>query len=382
MSGTSARPPRRLLIIARSGRALAASARRAGYSCDVIDQFADADTRALSDFCRVAAQLTPAVLAPLLAEWHDRAGDANIIVGGGIEAQPALVDWLTEYAPVAANSAAMLAALKQPRKLAALLDELAIPHPAIVTDADAAQGPATDWLVKQTGADGGGHVRGWQPAGGLGTDEYLQRRCSGRPASVVFLAGGHGARLVGYNHCLQAAAQTGDADDYRFAGAIAAPWPASLTAAIAAAVSRLVAATGLRGLCGVDLLVDESSGAFVLLEVNPRPPASFELHEQGGSLVAAHLAACDGRLPTDWPAAGDCPGKLVVYSGDAVAVPGDIAWPDWSADRPPAASRLQAGTPLCTVFARAATPAACEQALYARRDKLIKSIKNNSQITD
>lgn len=386
MSGTPAarRPPQRLLIIARSARALAASARRAGYPCDVIDQFADADTRALADFCRVAAQLTPATLEPLLAEWRDRvAGNAaQIVVGSGVEAQPALVDWLAGHAPVAANSAATLARLKQPRKLAALLGELAIQHPAIVTAAHAAVEPANDWLVKQAAGDGGGHVRSWQPPGTLGPAEYLQRRCPGRPASAVFLADGRGARLVGYNHCLRAAAQTGDNDDYRFAGAIAAPWPASLAAAIATAVDRLVAATGLRGLCGIDLLVDETAGTFVLLEVNPRPPASFELHEQGGSLVAAHLAACGGRLPADWPATGDCPGKLVVYTGNTLQVPGDSVWPDWSADRPPVASRLEAGTPLCTVFARAATPAACEQALYERRDRLLKDIKNNLKDTD
>ena len=47
----------------------------------------------------------------------------------------------------------------------------------------------------------------------------------------------------------------------------------------------------------------------------------------------------------------------IVYADrDVESVP-MIDWPDWSADRQPAATRVKSGQPLCTVSARASSAA-------------------------
>lgn len=383
-SRSHARRPR-LLIIARSGRALAASARRAGYACDVIDQFADADTQALAEFCRAVPRLDRACLEPLLNEWRRQApGDGMILPVGGIEADSGLSAWLENYAPVAANRGAVIETVKQPQVLARLLNELDIRHPQIRLPGRDTLPKRGDWLVKQEAADGGAHVRAWAPGVRLATGEYLQLRGQGESMSVLFLADGHDARFVGANRCLHAKQQSGCKDDYRFAGAIREPLPARLQLPITRSLAALVRATGLRGLCGVDLLVD-AAGGFQIIEINPRPPATFDLHEHvcGPSLVAAHIKACQGRLPMDWPAPyDDHAGKRVVYVETSLRIPTAPIWPDWVHDRPLAGQRLEAGAPLCTIMACEATPAACRARLDARYIELTKIIRNKLKDTE
>lgn len=372
-----------LLIIGRSVRALAASASRAGYQCDVIDQFLDGDTRALAHYRSVVRRLTRPQLEPLLSAWRELSdADALIIPGSGFEADSSLINWLENFAPVAANRPAVIQFVKDPQRLADLLKRLGIPHPAVCTDMHKAVSLTGSHLIKQAGADGGSHIRTWRPGSRLADNDYLQARMPGLATSAVFLGNGRDSRVLGYNRCLRAAEQSGCADDYRFAGAIRIELPAPLTQAIESAIARIVHETGLRGLCGIDMLVDEVTGTFQLLEVNPRPPASFELHEHGSSLVQAHIEACNGQLPAGWPAAVDCAGKLVVYHETTMRIPTDFDWPAWTADRPEGGNQLEPDAPLCTIFAQATTVTECERALIKRRQLLINKIKNNLQYTE
>lgn len=378
-----------VLIIGRSGRALAASARRAGYSCDVVDQFLDADTRALVGYSATVRRLDRDHLEPVLRKWQAQSillqerENSLILPGSGFEADSGLISWLESFAPVAANPAAVIHRLKNPPAFAALLGRLGIAYPrSRSADWHEAQTPVRgDWLIKQAFADGGGHIRRWRPRERLAGNDYLQQRVSGTPASVVFLANTHDVRIVGYNRCLHAAAQSGRTDDYRFAGAVRCDFSASLRSAVEAALLALVRAAGLRGLCGMDMLIDEAEEAFHVLEINPRPPASFELHENGSSLVAAHIEACQGRLPAAWKPASGCPGKLVVYVADELHIPAGFNWPDWTADRPSAGGH-ETDAPLCTIFARETTPEASCELLYRRRHDLLNHINYNLQLTE
>ena len=137
------------------------------------------------------------------------------------------------------------------------------------------------------------------------------------------------------------------------------------------------------GLVGVDLIVD-AGGRLHVIEVNPRPTASMELHERatGESLAATHIAACGGPAasaaasnppPTTWA-------KCVLFASSAVRVtPATIAavsgWArPWSeedgwpavADIPAPPQDIAAGRPLVTLFARGREPAAAVRSLRSR----------------
>lgn len=376
---------RSLLVIGRSGRALAASACRAGYCCDVIDEFGDDDTRRLGRYVRCTADsLSRADLQPLLEEWQRVSGKdkAVILPGSGFEGQPELLNWLRDFGMVAANRAAAVSAVKAPARFFPLLDSLDIRHPPVIYQPSGVKRDAINgtWLVKAEGGEGGIGIRPWNPEEAIPEGCYLQQKGMGRSLSAVFLADGSSATVLGFNECFNVAETTGEPADYRFATIVRTPLPAALAEEIASSIDTLVSATGLRGLCGMDMLWDEDG--ISVLEINPRPPASFELHEDNINLVAAHLDACAGNLPDRLRPAEAAAGKRIVYAPGAVHIAADADWPAWTADRPAAGSRLAAGAPICTVFARAATPEACQQILQQRHDSLLRNIKKTIQHTE
>lgn len=376
-----------LLVVGRSGRALAASAVRAGYRCDVIDEFLDADTRDLARYTGLLpSALTVSGLQAALEDWQASRGNrerpAVIIPGSGFEADPGLLELLQQYGAVAGNAAAIVRQLKEPVQFFPLLDRLGIRHPPV---SSAAVSDHKDWLSKPVGGEGGTGIRPWPvgqpPAAGC----YLQQYCRGESISAVFIADGRRARAVGFNCCRTVGELNAGAADFRFAEIVRMQPSPALAEEAAACINALVRDTGLRGLCGMDMLLD--ADGMNVLEVNPRPPASFELHEAvdgpGNSLVAAHLAACAGTIPQRAIAADspmtDCSGKRVVYCTEPVHIPENCSWPDWCRDRPAPGSRVEAGAPLCTILARGASSTDCRERLEERHEFMQSYIKNNLQ---
>ncbi|MDX1606304.1 MAG: ATP-grasp domain-containing protein, partial [Candidatus Competibacterales bacterium] len=143
--------------------------------------------------------------------------------------------------------------------------------------------------------------------------------------------------------------------------------PDPVRAALPAALERLVAATGLAGLCGIDLCVD--GPRWWLIEINPRPTATAELHERDPGLLTLHRAAVTGVLPAVPAPLAGCRGQAVVYAGRPLRVV-PFAWPDWTADRPVPGSRIASGQPLCTLTAAGDRPRAVRVVLARRRHQL------------
>ncbi|HEY1735299.1 MAG TPA: hypothetical protein VGG12_01505, partial [Methylovirgula sp.] len=172
-----------VLIVAPSGRALAASARRAGYRPLVVDFFDDLDTRLLSEATALMPDpdrgfVADALMARLdeLTRGHAPVG---LVYGGGFEDRTELIAKMDAQFRVFGNSAATVARVKDPVHLAGLCAALGIPHPEIALSPpdDPAQ-----WLIKQKGGGGGSHI---EPAVGRNTveGEYYQRKVEGDPIS-------------------------------------------------------------------------------------------------------------------------------------------------------------------------------------------------------
>jgi predicted ATP-grasp superfamily ATP-dependent carboligase len=349
------KPQGAVLIAAVSGRALAASARRAGFVPLVADCFGDDDTLALAA-SHVRLRLDPArgfdpgeLLQALerLAAHHAPAG---VVCGTGFEDRPELLAEISRRWRLLGNAPRTVARLKDPGCFAALCRDCAIPHPQIVLDRPAAM---AGWLAKRAGGAGGTHVKTARPCGGRGTT-YYQRRVSGAPVSALVLGDGRAAIVLGLS--TQWASPAPGAP-FRYGGAVR---PATIAPRLAAgltdAVQRLVPVAPLVGLNSIDFLVEDA--AFWLLEVNPRPGATLDIFEpRDASLFALHLAACDGALPGERRELPGAMAAAIVYADrDVESVP-MIDWPDWSADRQPAATRVKSGQPLCTVSARASSAA-------------------------
>lgn len=371
------RPP--MLIAAISGRALAAAARRAGYAPRVLDLFRDVDTRRLADASRlVAGSIEQGFEAEsLLARAGeiapaDHAQPVSLICGTGFEDRPDLLGILAQGRRYLGNSPAAIRATKDPQAFFALADRLGIPHP------ETRLAPPADlrgWLVKRVGASGGWHIR---PARGAERRSgcYFQRFVAGRPVSALFLADGTAAMVLGFS--AQWPAEDVPGANYLFGGAVQpAAIPDAMAVAIEGHVNRLSAALGLVGLNSADLLVRDDG--YDLIEVNPRPGATLDIHDPGGTmgLFALHCRACEGDLPAAWRGPATARATTILYAPDLLYIPKAFDWPDWAHDLPQGASVIDRGAPVCTVLADGPTAAEAERKVRARADAVLDRLRQD-----
>ena len=367
-SPSSGRP---IVVVAQSGRALARSAGRAGIPVHVLDLYADRDTDALArSVSRIGSIATGFRGDRLLDRLHRieaRERIDGIVAGSGFEDRIELLDAMARVGRLLGNPPEVVRRAKDPIGFFALLARLGIPHPETVTEAPAgSRADGTGWLCKRIGGAGGAHVRPAEACCPPG--HYLQRQVPGRPHSLVFLADGRRAAIVGYNE-IRVQGGTGAAR-FRYTGAVTVPEP-SVAPAVEDAVQALVPALGLVGLCGLDFMLDEER-RYSVLEVNPRPTGTFELYEdlgvEGPGLFQMHLAACEGRLPRTVRVLGaGVAAQEVLWASETFAIPDNLRWPDWARDRPAAGTRLQAGEPICTLHARAQDRNTVDRLSSARR---------------
>lgn len=363
--------PEPLLVVALSARALARSASRAGLSCVALDAFADEDTRALAQrWARIEAReggLDAQALRSAALRLRPRRGYAGLVYGAGLGHAPWLLRALAGGAPVLGNPPQVLRRRQEPRGLFAALDRLGIAYP----QTRFSPAPDEGWLLKRAAGSGGMQVRPWRPGQGLPRGAYLQRRVPGAVVSVLFLAAGGQVRIVGFNTLWRAEGHP--TAPFAYGGAVnRAPLSPQQRRRLADWARALTGRLGLRGLNTLDAVCDGE--ILQLLELNPRPGATFTLYDQDirGGLVQAHIQACRGRLPpAPWPPR--CPPRahLVVYAPRDLRIPRAPVWPEWVSDRPAGDALVRRGEPLCTVHAEGAQ---WKVRIQARRDRLLASL--------
>jgi predicted ATP-grasp superfamily ATP-dependent carboligase len=358
-----------VLIAALSGRGLAASARRAGYLPLVADAFADTDTRdyaahfvCIADAVRIGLRAKPVFAALGALEGAVDRPPIGLILGSGFEDRPKLIAALARRFSLIGNAGATVARCKDPVALGALLDTLQTAHPEsrIAPPAD-----LTGWLSKRTGGSGGAHI---VPAANAerSAKRYFQRKLDGEPVSVLAVATRRGAQIVGISR--QWTIGSGPRP-YRYGGAVG---PVSLAPTVDIAVrssaERICASLALVGLVAFDfLLVGET---FFLLDVNPRPSATLDVFDDAaGSLFRAHLDACAGRTPR-LPVAVGARAAAILYAERGPLRVGEVAWPEWAADRPAPGTRVPRYRPIATVFAHEGSPEAALRSVRQRLDEL------------
>ena len=361
-------PSRPYLVIAQSGRALAASAARSNIKIHVIDRFSDEDTRVNALSTRVVSGNVMGLYAGELIDALDDYADkplTGVVIGSGLESSPGLLNAINARIPLFGNLSDCVTTCKDPARFFALLDSFGIPHPGIRLNS---AGYTRGWLIKRIGASGGQHISCSVKTIRQLPDQYFQKYIHGRSISVVFIANGKQLQVIGLNETWTLAP---DIYDFCYAGAVTLPSiEKQVFTTLSEIASVLVKQLELVGLCGIDVIIGDD-GECQVLEVNPRPPATFELHEQGVSLFQAHIMACKGQLIPLPPGNTKSRGHEILYAPVNFHVP-EIVWPDWVVDRPAHGLQIASGEPICTILAAANTPDEARTKLLQRKASMFE----------
>jgi len=353
--------PRRLVVAGISVRALAESARQGGWEVIALDLYGDADTRRASvRWTRIGEpaglRIDPARLRRALQQAARVPGVEGWVPASGFEDAPGLLEAGGPALPCLAIASDALRRVRDPRAFFATLDRHGVPHPPVAFDAPA---DPDGWLAKRAGGCGGLHVRPARQAladpAGRPADTYFQRWQAGTPMSALFLADGARWQVVALNRLLVRPIWP---LDHVYAGALGPVPDPGVGPAVDRALSVLVPEFRLCGLASLDFIGDGARASF--LEVNPRPPATLQLHADAwpGGLLRAHVDAVRGRLPAAAPSRGrGVRGHLTVFADrpGLVGAPSlhDPAVRPHVHDVPAPGTRFAVGEPICSVSAQA-----------------------------
>lgn len=372
-----------IALAASSARSLVECARQSGYAPIALDLFGDLDTRAAA-IAHVTVgdgglHMAPERLLTALGRLRAQGDVMGWVAGSGFEAQLDLLAAAAGVLPLLGNSPATVARVRTPGDFLALLARLDIAHPPSRLSApDDPRG----WLSKDAHACGGWHVRrldaGDVGSGRRGEGRYFQRELAGAPMSALFLADGQAARVVGVAR--QIVRPLGRRPFVFRGGVGPVPVAAEVAAQITYIVGRLTAALALRGLNGIDFIVD-AGGTVQVLELNARPTAAINLFHDAfdTGLLHAHVLACEGRLSAPRARCAEAVrGFETVFARAAgqacAALVGELLASGWCRDIPAAGTRHARGDPVCTVFAHGPSAAAVEARLVERRCAVLNAL--------
>ncbi len=381
------RPPRGearpdVVIVGASVRACAESASRAGWAVHAADLFGDVDLRrsAVSalQVSGVGETGYPAGLPAAITGFPP----GPCIYTGGLENHPELIEAVASDRPLAGNTADVVRAVRDPEQLATVVRAVGAEFPETHATADGVPLDGS-FVVKPVASAGGRGIRRWRgrSASACGRPLRWQRLVAGESWSAAFVADGRTSRLLATSLQLSGRRWCG-ARSFAYCGSIDRPLAQiheSLHARLERLGAMLSATFGLVGLVGIDFILDERHVLHVI-EVNPRPTASMELHERGTGtpLARLHLEACGFTSPRAPPAADHAAidatsiwSKAIVFASRTAArfaPPTDMiedlaaSWTTADgaaavADIPRPGQPLPAGGPLVTVFARGDTAA-------------------------
>ena len=370
-----------LNIVGASARAAAGSALRAGAAVTASDIFGDEDLRAVARYVEPVGKY-PRSFAGALRGMPS----APFIYTGGLENHPDLVDALARIRTLWGNPGRVLRRARDPFLVASVLRSAGLLVPEMRRSDDPPP-RLSGWLEKPlAGAGGRGIARATRRDGaGRGRPFYYQRLVPGPSYSALFAAGPRGARLLGATRQLVGAPWL-HASPYAWCGSIGpASLPGDATASLRAAGEALAASLDLRGLFGLDFILEDGQPRPV--DLNPRYPASAEIleHALGFSAVAVHCQAFPRGLPPGTVSRGTkrCAGilgKAVIFAPRRLVLAVDIAGPGrfdpWRlpalADIPARGRCIARGHPLLTVFARARSEEGCARALERAAAKALR----------
>jgi predicted ATP-grasp superfamily ATP-dependent carboligase len=376
-------PASNLLIFGASTRAAAFSALRAGFTPWCADLFADADLEARCSVTRIPASAYPQSFVKLCR--GDQSGPW--MYTGGLENHPHLVQVMASARPLLGNNHGALDRARTPEAVAAIVSGAGLPGPAVFDEYPGEFPSEGRWLIKPKQGAGGAGIRFWdgRPRAPRGRRAvYLQEYIEGEACSAVYVGDGGQARWLGVTRQLVGEAKL-HAAPFHYCGSIG---PLKIPDTVRDSFERLgkalAAGCELRGLIGIDCVL--ADGVPYPVEVNPRYPASVEVLEYAAGVraLAMHCAAFDPSYQFPCPLGGEglgergarVVGKAILFARADLVFPAEGPWLETLrypkdinempafADIPHAGQSIDAGRPILTIFARAASVVECKTELW------------------
>ncbi|SAL16122.1 ATP-grasp domain-containing protein [Caballeronia humi] len=366
-------------VVGLSARMLAQSAVRAGFEPVALDIFGDRDTREEASAWFDIGGEGLLIDRELLLDALQRAARLPRMLGyvatSGVEPLMGALYSGERLPRFIGNDVAATAAVRDPKRFFALLDECGIAHPEISFTRPA---DPRRWLVKHADGCGGVHIEAASSESEIGPHAYYQRVAAGRSMSALFVGARREACVTGFADQSSVAAGKLPFVHSGSLGPVDLPLP--VAAKLHEAIRAIVWRTGLTGINSMDFLLD--GDAFSVLEINARPSSTMALYEAvwPQSLFACHVDAClHGRLPSPPPAPTRRAGQRVAFAPFSItaskpfsdALHGDPA----CHDVPLPGTRIEAGQPVCTLAVTAPSLDAVQHELERHHARLLQRIE-------
>lgn len=362
-----------ILIVAGSGRMLAQAAKNVGWKPLVIDLFADLDTQGYAEDFRQIKSLAEQDLAPAVDYFIERYAVTQVIYGSGFECYPESLYYLNSRLIILGNHPDVFVRQLDKQAFFSTLDQLNIPYPEAAFSAPDCGG---DWLLKPMQGQGGVGIKRYRAGDSLNASVYWQKFQAGTQHSVLFLADGQDAQVIGFNS--QWSVRLSETQEFFFSGVInSCDLSDAHKAVITDWLKKMVPVFELKGLNSLDFIhADDCS---YVLEINPRPSASMQLYDQDllirhvGATSVALLPEAGGRLKPLLQVGNT--GYQIVYAERDVIIPDQFEWPDWCMDLPKSGDMCRAGQPLCSIIAHQKKSRSVAEQLLTKQQLIINKLE-------
>lgn len=356
----------KLLLIAPSTRAMAESAKKAGYDFISLDFFGGADQKEICENYSLREFKEDYTIENLFK--HAQLEFTHVVYGSGFENHPELVREFEERTAqtrtVLGNSCDTLRKVRDWKNFFKVLEKNGIPFPQteILPKQEAIEALKNKQkcLVKPLAGGGGHAIYASQSVDKAAADErlgeevLLQEYVAGTPASSTFVSSGSDFIFLGTAEQLRGTFF----NPFCYSGNVVPLKARRVAIEKMKEISRVIAeAFELEGCNGIDFVINR--GGPYVLEVNPRIPGSAELLEMahGFNVIDAHIKACLGNLTSL---------KLKVpqkfYAKKILFADRDIIYKerlDFIKDVPHYGERIDRESPICTVFGEGKTREEC-----------------------
>lgn len=359
-----------VLIVAQSGRYLAQSAIQAGYSVWVADCFGDIDTLDIAERWQELPPLSKLEIDSLLNLLirFTNGQDCLLIYGAGVEKFHPLLKVLPKNIQCIGNSSQTINTLKTPQRFFSLLAKHNLPYPKTQFQAPEV---SDNWLFKESSGLGGSHIVPLSIVSSI-NEGYFQKQVSGTSGSALFLSDGLHTQVISIN---QQTCHTDQLLPFQLS-AIETPFRVSQSnkVLLEKAVSLISQEVNLLGLNSLDFIINEEEQIFIL-EINPRPSASWELIDEG-HLLQHHIGACQEKpithIPTD---TSYSKGIYYVFAPHRLRIPDNIIWPEHTYDRPGANKVIEKNHPICTIKVSGSNFTHCRQQQQTLLRKVLEQLE-------
>lgn len=393
-----------VLVVGFDTVAIAASAKRAGYTVYAVDYFGDID---LQRFCseyiaiveqgkgkscgKIAVNYEPEAFLEMAKRLIGKHRIDGLLLSSGLDDVFQVLFELNDLVSIIGNSPEVFQNVREKRRFFDELESLKVPHPKtlVVKDILEAKAAAEEIgypvVIKPSSGFGGAGIRlanspkeiekAFTDVAIAYGNILVQKFIRGNHASMSILATDKDVEVLSINEQLLSLPSVFQREPFGYCGNIVPLRVTPETFEKCKKVAEKIALHfHLKGSNGIDIIISEGGTPYVI-EVNPRFQGTLECVEKvlGVNIVDLHVNAClHGMLPQMKSAPSTFCTRLILYAPKRVIVPNLMAFRG-TRNVPHQGSIVEEGEPLCSVL----TIGRKRELSLKKAEKLAKTIYDN-----